>query len=405
MPTYSYRAKDSAGAVHTGTLSGDSERAIADQLAVRGLFALTVEGREASREATPSQPARRRGRITADEITLFIRQLADLLRAGVPLVRALSTLRRQTSSARMAEVAGDLGETVSGGSSLADALARHPAIFPKVSVALVQAGEAGGFLEDVLERLASFRERQGDLRMRVLTALLYPLLLVVLGTAAVVFLLIYVVPQFVVIFEDLGGALPWPTRVMLAGSHFLAAYWPLLGVGLVVGGFVLRRSLATPQGRLVLDRIRLRLPGLRAVTLRVTVTRFAQTLGTLLRSGVPILDAIQIARDAAGNEVLGREIDVARTGVREGRGLAESLAHSRILPPVVLSMIAIGEETGTLDDVLAKIADNFDRQLDHAVKAFVTVVEPGMILVMGGVVGFIVMAMLLPIFTLNTLVQ
>jgi type II secretory pathway component PulF len=350
------------------------------------------------REATDAPRPRR---IRLADTALFSRQLADLLRAGVNLNRALRTLTRQTDNPALVAVIEQVRTDVAGGMGMADALSRHPAAFSPLYVSMVRAGETGGFLEDVLQRAAHFAEKELELRGRITGALIYPSLLVSVAVLAIGFFVFYFIPRFTEIFKDLGGELPFLTRIMIGISDLGLNYWWAFAGGGVLAGISLWRALKTAQGRFVYDRIRLRAPLLGPLVTKTAVARFTRTLGTLLKSGVPILTAIEISREALGNEVLKLDATEAAAAVKEGRNLAEPLGRSPYFPPVVVDMIAVGEESGNLDEVLGHVADAYDREVDRAVRIFVSLLEPALLVVMAAIVGLIVIAMLLPIYSLQ----
>ena len=405
MGNFSYRARKLSGEVVTGTIAADTERGALDLLSRQKLFPLSVA--EVSEEAKGRSLGLTGGgrRIKGVELAAFYRQLADLQRAGVPLMRALTVLKRQTANARLAAVITQLSEDVSRGSDLTTAMSRFPKVFAPLVVSMVRAGEQGGFLEDVLLRVAVFSEKAVELRGRVLSAMAYPMLLVCVGTVAVVLLVTVLVPRFEPMFDQLGAQLPLPTRALLWFSAVLSQiWWALLGI-LVFAVVALVRYFKTPSGRLTLDKAKLRIPAVGAVFKGLAISRFTRTLGTLLASGVPILQALRIARDAANNAVFGGEVDRAAAGVKEGQGLGHQLGHHGAFDPIVVDMIAVGEETGNLDQVLVDIADSYEHRVDRAVTTLVTLLEPILLLFVAGLVGFIVLAMLLPVFTMSTQLQ
>jgi type II secretion system protein F len=405
MPQFTYKAKKEDGSIVTGILQAESERGALDSLGRMGVFPLELSSRDEA-ESAPA-PAARRGRRRARtaDVALFTRQLGDLLKAGVPLNRALRTLAEQTSNQELSGVVSEIEKAVSSGSSLHEALGRFPRLFPPLYASMVRAGEAGGFLEDALRRLASFLEKDQELRSRIASALAYPALLIVIGTFAVGFLMVFFIPRFSEIFKKLGDDLPVPTQIVMAASSFLRDGWPFLLGGLAVAMVLLRRAAETRRGRRVLDRLRLRLPLFGEVVRKSAVARFARTLGTLLKSGVPILEALSISKEALGNAVLRDDVDEAAAGVRQGRSLAEILRRTRSFPPMVTDMIAVGEESGNLDEVLLQVADSYDAQVDRAVRVFVALFEPALLVLMAALVGFVVISMLLPVFSLSSMIR
>lgn len=405
MPQFAYKAKKEDGSFVTGTLQAESERSALDSLGRMGVFPLEIESREEKGQAAPAGPRRVARRIKADDRALFTRQLADLLKAGVAINRALATLAAQTSNRLLSQTIAEIGKEVSAGKALHEALARFPKVFPPLYISMVRAGETGGFLEDVLMRLALFIEKDQELRSRVTSALAYPILLTVIGAGAVGFLMVFFIPRFSEIFRKMGDNLPVTTQIVMSVSSFFRDYWMLVAVGVVLLLAVGSQLTSTLVGRRFLDRLKVRLPLFGEIVRKNAISRFARTLGTLLKSGVPILQGLAISREAMGNVVLMDDIDEASAGVKQGRSLAEILRHSRYFPPMVIDMIAVGEEGGNLEEVLINVADSYDLQVERAIRVFVTLFEPALLLVMAALVGFIVISMLLPVFTLSSMIK
>jgi len=407
MPQFAYRAKKDDGSVVTGTLQAESERSALDSLGRMGVFPLEIESREEDKATirAASAPRQHARRVKAADIALFTRQLADLLRAGVPLNRGLNTLATQTTNLTLAETVRDVEKQVATGATLSEALGRYPKIFSSLYTNMVRAGEAGGFLEDVLHRLALFIEKDQELRSRISSAMAYPILLIVIGTFAIGFLMVFFIPRFSEIFKKMGDGLPLPTQIVMGVSYFMRDYWMFVFMGLVALMFGWTRLMAVAAGRRIFDRLKLRIPLFGDIVKKNAVSRFARTLGTLLKSGVAILSALEISKAAMANAVLMEDIDEASAGVKQGKGLAEIFRQSRYFPAMVTDMIAVGEESGNLDEVLVNVADSYDVQVERAVRVFVALFEPALLLVMATLVGFIVIAMLLPVFTLSTMVK
>jgi type II secretion system protein F len=406
MPLFAYKAKKDDGSTVEGMLQAETERSALDALGRQGVFPLQIaeSGGAAARPSEARGLRRVRRRIKPEDVGLFTQQLGDLLKAGVPINRALGTLERQTSNTSFSELIADLGKEVSAGKPLHETLGRYPRYFPPLYTSMVKAGETGGFLEDVLHRLASFIDKDSDLRSRIKAALAYPVLLIILGTAAIAFLMIFFIPRFSEIFAKLGSNLPWSTRVVMAVSYFFRDYW-MIPVALVVLFPVLwSRITATFAGRQTVDRLKLAAPVYGEITRKSAIARFTRTLGTLLKSGVPILSGLAIAKEAMANAVLMRDIEEAAAGVKQGRSLAEIMRKSRGFPAMVVDMIAVGEESGNLDEVLVNLADSYDNQVDRSVKVFISLFEPALLVVMASIVGFVVISMLLPVFTLSSMI-
>jgi len=402
MPQFSYKAKKDDGSTVTGTLQAESERSALDSLGRMGVYPIQIESRT---EASAAGPRRVRRKVKAADVALFTRQLADLLKAGVPINRGLRTLSSQTSNLELSETIAEIEKTVSSGSTLHEAVAKFPKSFSTLYVSMVRAGETGGFLEDVLHRLALFIEKDQELRSRVASALAYPILLIVIGSFAVMFLMVFFIPRFSEIFKRLGDNLPVPTQIVMSVSYFFRDYWMAALLGLIVLAVLWGRLVATFTGRRFVDRLKVRFPLFGDIVRKNAVSRFTRTLGTLLKSGVPILNALAISKEAMANVVLMADIDEAAAGVKQGRSLAEILRKSRYFPVIVVDMIAVGEEGGNLDEVLVNVADSYDLQVERAVRVFITLFEPALLLVMATLVGFIVISMLLPVFSLSSMIK
>jgi len=405
MPTYAYRARNAAGESVGGTLTAENEHIVLNRLGEMALFTVEVREQRADESIRPDVARRSLGRVRHADLSLFARHLADLLIGGVPLVPALETLARQSGSSPLGEIVAEIKNETAAGKPLADALKLYPRVFSDVFVNMVQAGEEGGFLGPALDRIAEFMEKAEDLRSRIRSALAYPILLCTFGTAAVAFLLTFAVPVLAHTFQEMGGTLPLPTRMLIGISVGVREHGLLGLVVLVVALFLVYRFINTDAGRLRYDRVRLRVPVVGRVVSRLCISRFARTLGTLLDSGVRILPAMSIARDSTGNRAFALAVDEAAQGVRQGSRLGDELRVHREFPPTVADMIAVGEESGNLGKTLLRIADRFERDLDNAVRVLVSLVEPLLLIVMGSIVLFIVLAMLLPVFTMNALVQ
>ncbi len=408
MPQFAYKAKSADGNVVSGTLQAESERSALDSLGRMGVFPLEIaSSQEAASKGSAGEVAPRRvsRRIGSGDLALVTRQLADLLRAGVPLNRALRILSEQTSNLDLSNTLADIEKQISGGATLHEALARHPKVFPGLFVSMVRAGETGGFLEDCLLRLAIFIEKDQELKSRVASALAYPVLLIVIGAGAIGFLMVFFIPRFSEIFKKMGDNLPLPTQIVMSTSYFFRDQWIFVLLGVVALALGWNRLSATLGGRRVIDRVKVRLPLFGDIVRKNAVSRFTRTLGTLLKSGVPILGALSISKEAMGNRVLQDDIDEASAGVKQGRSLAEILRNSRTFPRMVVDMIAVGEESGNLDEVLVNIAESFDIQVERAVRVFVALFEPALLLFMAALVGFIVISMLLPVFSLSSMIK
>ncbi|MEZ6187023.1 MAG: type II secretion system F family protein [Planctomycetota bacterium] len=413
MATYRYNARRLDGTVVEGSVPAESEQAALAALDREGLFPIRLEPLEGAKRG------RSGARIGAEVAARFARQLADLTESGVPLLQALDSLVRppeatdvvwggQRSSSdedRARTLLGELRRDIAQGMALAQALEKRPELFGTTAIALVRAGEAGGFLGQALRRVADFAEREHALNRKVRSALAYPALLGLLSAGAVAFLLAWVVPRFASIYADLGGSLPLPTRMLLWISGALqSGGWVLivLGIGAVLW---IRSALETEEGRTARDRILIRVPGVRGVVAQAALARYSQTLGTLLSCGVDVLASLEIAAQAAGNLVFTQGLLPVVERVRGGMEVAPALAETRLIPPQTVEVVGVGQQSGTLAEVLERVGERADVEVDRALTAFVTAFEPLLIVSVAAVVFFVVLAALLPVFTLNTLVH
>jgi type IV pilus assembly protein PilC len=328
-----------------------------------------------------------------------------MINAGLPLVQCLNILGQQCDNEYFKKVILEVMSGVESGATLAEAMARHPSVFSKLYVNMVGAGEAGGVLDTIFQRLAVYLEKAEALRRKVKGALTYPAIVLFVAVGATTFMLLFIIPTFAKMFADFGGTLPMPTRIVLGLSAVLKhGWWAMLG-GMVGTAFALKAYYRTPVGRATMDRLFLRVPVLGSVIRRAAVARFTRTLGTLISSGVPILEGLEITARTAGNAVVEKAIIETRGSISEGNTIAEPLKSCDVFPPMVVQMIAVGEQTGALDEMLAKIADFYDDEVDAAVEQLTSVIEPAMIVIMGVVVGGMLVAMYLPMFKLVTVIS
>jgi general secretion pathway protein F len=403
METYSYEAASGDGSIVTGSIEAVSERAAVDRIQGMGYFPLKVnKAVEGSNIAERFTAIFQQG-VKDKDVMTFTYQLGVLLDAGFPLDRALSILYELTDKKAFREIIKDILSQIRSGRSFSDALSKFKTVFPVFYVNMIKAGEAGGFLEDTISRMAVYLENTQALKEEIRSAVIYPSVLSIVGGAAIVILLTFVVPRFTSIFSDMGEALPLPTVILLKISNGLTSYWWIIALCIAAFFFAVRRYLKTEAGARAWDKARFRLPLFGRLFKEAVVSRFARTLGTLLQSGVPLLNALQIVRGTLGSESIAEMIQSVREEVRKGRGIAEPLKRSDIFPPMAVHMVKVGEETGRLDEMLTKIAERFDTEVRTSVKRMLSLLEPAMILFMGLIVGFIVIAMLLAIFSINEL--
>jgi len=405
VPVYAYRGLTAAGRNVQGVIDADSAKGARVRLRRDGIFPTDVAEEHAAASTASGLSLRRGPRLTPVELALVSRQLSTLIGAGVPVVEALAAVGEQSDRPAVTQVLSHVRDQVTQGTPLADALAEYPAVFPDLYVGMVRAGEAAGALELVLERLATYTEAQTRLAAKVRNALAYPVLMTVVSTGIVGFLLGFVVPRVTRIFADQKQTLPLLTRILLGISEAVASSWwvfVLLAAGAVAWLLAARRR---PAWRLWLDRRLLTMPVVGPIVTRVAVARFARTLATLLGNGIPLLAALEVASGVAGNRALQAAIDDARTAIREGQSVATPLRQSGLIPPLVTHMIAVGERSGELEAMLGKVADSYEQEVESTLGALTAVLEPATIVVMGGIVLFIVLAILLPIFEINALVR
>jgi len=402
MPEFRYVARELTGKQVEGLLTAANEREALGSLSARGVFPLSVT-LEASARA---HQANKRRRVPARVLCTFYTQLSDLLRAGVPLLRSLELLERQTRHMTLKMVLQEVRDQVADGTRLADALRMHPTVFPELTISMVRAGEEGSFLEDTLKRISDFTEHQEELKGRVFGAMAYPAFLVVVGTLIVVAMLIFFVPKFEPLFDRMreDGTLPWATTALLAASYAIKNYGWALMIALVVLVIAVQKAFENEAGRMRFDKFRLNLYGVGQVVRSLAIARFCRVLGTLLHNGVPILNSLRIAKDATGNRVLSEAIGEAAEHVSSGRSLAQPLAECKQFPQDVIEMISVGEEANNLEQVLVTVADKMERQTNRQLDLVVRLLEPMMLVLMAGVILFVLMALMLPIFNSSSAV-
>ncbi|MGH7368916.1 MAG: type II secretion system F family protein [Candidatus Rokuibacteriota bacterium] len=405
MTVFSYRAADRRGQTIDGVMEAADGRAVVERLQRDAYFPIKVDAQDERRRVLGlAWPETGRGRVAGRDLVAFTQQLATLIEAGLPLDRALAIQAELAPTPRLRAITGDVLRGVQGGSSLADALGKHhPRPFSRLYINMVRAGEKGGVLETTLRRLAGFLEESQEFRDALVSALIYPVLLTGVGAAAVVFLMAFVIPRFARIFEDLGATIPLPTLILLEASGLIRRYWWLLALLAVGGVLASRMVLATARGRLGADRLLLRLPVAGEVIVKTEVARFTRILGTLLRSGVAMIPALAVVKDMLDNQVLARAVESLGDGARRGAGLAQPMAEAGAFPPLAVHMVRVGEETGRLEETLLQVAASLEADTRKLVKRLIALAEPCIILVMGLVVGFIVVAMLLAILSVTDL--
>jgi general secretion pathway protein F len=407
MPVYSYAGLDPNGKSVSGIIDAESPRAARSKLRRTGVFPTNVaETKEAESAPRASRSIRSFfERVGSQELSVTTRQLSTLVSAGLPLVDCLTALIDQVDSERLKSMLSQTRERVNEGSSLADALAEHPRVFSELYVNMVRAGEASGALDVVLLRLAEYTESTARLRSKLRAALTYPAIMVVVGSGILFFLLSYVVPKITRIFVESKQVLPLPTRVLIATSGMLSSWWPVLLLLLAAAALGFRYYVRTPTGRYNYDRWVLRSPVFGKLLQKIAVARFSRTLSTLLKSGIGLLPSLDIVKNIVDNRVLYEATEDARDAIREGQSIAPPLKKSGIFPPLMIHMIAVGEKSGQLEEMLFKTAETYEGEVDTSISTLTTLLEPVMIVFMGGVVTFIVLSILVPIFQMSQLVR
>jgi general secretion pathway protein F len=405
MPVFAYKALDQGGKSVEGLKEADSPRTLRTVLRRDGLFLTEVTGEKQSRAASPEVNVRRwvGGRVKADDVAVATRQLAVLVNAGIPLVEALTALVEQVEHERLKRVLSAVKQRVNEGSSLAEALAQHPKAFSSLYVNMIRAGESSGALDVVLFRLADFTETQARLKAKVLGTLTYPAAMMIIGAVIMGILFTVVIPKITKVFEDTKVVLPWTTRFLIGFSTFVHDWWWALGLLVAAGVYGFLRWRRTPAGRARWDIWVLDAPIFGPLVRQVAVARFSRTLATLLKSGVPLLTAMDIVRNIVGNTRLAAVIEEARESIKEGESIAAPLKRSGEFPPLVYHMIAIGEKSGELEEMLGNVANAYDSQVETKIAALTSLLEPVMIVVMGVAVAFIVFSILMPILQINTI--
>jgi general secretion pathway protein F len=401
MPDFTYEALANTGMRNQGTLTAGSKHEVMSMLDARGLFPVSIE-------LVKTAAGRQGGkRVKSRHMASFFAQMADLLRAGVPLLRCLQILEKQSSNPALSEILREVHVKVADGTSLADAMGQHSGAFTELAVSMVRAGEEGGFMEDVLERIAIFTEHQEDLKSKVMGAMAYPIFLAVTGIVILNVLVLFFVPKFEPIFIKLEekGELPALTKLLIGTSHFMLDYWWIVAIGCVTGFIAFRNWARTDGGRVTLDGWRLKLPSAGTIYLNLALSRFTRILGTLLKNGIPILQSLRIAKDSTGNRVLSQAIDNAAENVTAGNSLAAPLGQCKYIPRDVIEMVAVGEESNHLEKVLLDIADGLEKRTSRQLELFVRLLEPVMLLVMAFITLLVVAGLLLPVFKMSSAVS
>mgnify|MGYP001116310979 CR=1 FL=1 len=392
---FSYRATTAEGTIVEGVIEAPDENAAINRLKHSGIIPLRISTpREGLRKSIIPQSSK-------GDLLTFTTELSSLLSAGLPLDRSLNILSEISEDRAMKDIIKSILKSIREGSSFSDALQKHPRAFPRLYINMIRAGEAGGVLDIVLDKLNEFLESSKELKDHIFSAMIYPTVLLLTGGLSIVVLLIYVLPKFATIFSELGTSLPATTQIIISASEAFSSYWWIGLLAIISGWIVFRSYVKSEEGRYKWDALNLKLLG--QVIRKVETARFTRTLGTLLKSGVPLLQALNNSKDIISNRVISSAIDTVSKGAKEGKGIADPLAKVKVFPPLALSMIKVGEETGQLDTMLLKVATTYEKSLKLAIKRFISFLEPVMILGMGLVIGFIVVSMLMAIFSITNL--
>jgi type II secretory pathway component PulF len=401
---YKYRAKKGPEDIAEGTIEAPSEREAVDKLSELGYIPVSIAlvSGEAGEE-TVASPKMASLRIKGREVTIFTRQLATLLKSGVPILAGLNIITEQTENRSLKEVLHNIHHNVKEGTKLSLSLMQYPKIFPPLYIAMINTGESSGVLHEVLFRIADHRLRQEETLSRFRMAMAYPLLMALVGLGTIVFMLTFVMPRLTGIFANLGQTLPLPTRILISTSKILRKWW--LWVILALLALISRRQARTASAKFLLDRLKLRLPILGPLILKLEISRFSRTLELLLKSGIPILRAIEVVIPVVNNEIIKKRLQLSYKELEQGGSLGKSLKSAKIFPLFMSNLIIVGEESGRLTEALAEVASSYERDTDEALKITTNLLEPLIILAMGLVVGFMVIAMLLPIFEINVMAR
>jgi type II secretory pathway component PulF len=402
MPRYIYSAKSQPHSTSRGIIEAKSEADAINRLAKMNLFPLSLEPEYASQ---PTYAFLRRQRITAKDFALFTRELSTLIDAGVTIMNALTTINDQTHNAQLRIVLKDIIERIEDGQTLSESLSSHRQIFSPLYCAIIQTGEATGNLNDVLKRLADFMDKEEELKSSLRASLTYPFFILGVGVVTVIILLTFVIPRLAAMFDDMGQILPLPTQILINSSHMLRSYWWLIASILAVLFFTINRVRKNDRGRLLWDQAKLKTTIFGEIILKSEISRLTYTLSLLLSSGIPVTTSLEITASVINNLVIKNALDACKEKITEGNSLFTAIKDSRVFPEFVASIIGIGEESGSLDKSLLRIAQTYEMDVERTIKTLTRLLEPIIILSLGVVVGFIVLAMLLPIFQINIIVK
>jgi type IV pilus assembly protein PilC len=409
MPEYLYEALDKGGKQVRGIIEAPTEDSIIEKLRGMGYYPLrvNVHRKKASELDLLALPGLKFifHRVKRKHVMTFTRQLATLIDAGLPILRSLRILEEQVESAVFKDIIAKIAKDIEGGSTLSDAMGKYPKVFDNLFVAMVRAGEIGGVLEAVLNRIAEFLEKRQAMIGKVRSAMMYPTVVMVIATIIVGFILIKIIPRFVDIFKQLGADLPTPTLILVNVSTAVTDHFIAVGLGVAAIVFIIRQINRTRGGKFFFDTVKLKLPVFGVIFLKLGIVRFASTLSTLINAGVPILQAIDIVRETSGNEVISRAMEQVYNSIKDGETIHEPMREAKIFPPLVCHMVAVGEETGAIDQMLSKVAEAYEREVDDTINALTSIIEPVLIVILGVIVGAIVICLYLPLFTIPKIIK
>lgn len=405
MPIYSYKARDVSGKVISGELDAGNKGIVVDKLRAMGYFVSAVEEVRPKKETLSLDLGDIFAKVTTKDLVLFNNQLATMISSGLTLTASLNILTQQIENKKLKKVIAQVRDDVEGGTSFSSALEKHPAVFPALFTNMIHAGETGGALDTILLRLTQFAEQAEEVQSNVKTAMTYPAVILGIAVVVILFLVLGVFPKFESLFKGMHVDLPLPTQILLGSSHWLQKYWLIILISAVAGIVLLGKYAKTKAGKLILDTLLLRVPVFGALLTRVAISRFARTLGTLLSSGVPILQSLRIVQATVGNEAVSKVVETVLEHVNRGESMSQPLRDSRIFPLMVGHMVAVGEEAGTLDTILGKIADFYDKEVDATVKRLSSVIEPILLVFIGGMVGLVALSLFLPMFNLVKVIK
>src|SRR3990172_216229 len=400
--TYDYKVRDRTGNVVTGQLVGDSETLVLQKLREMGMTPVEVKK---SGTGLQFEINLRPGRVKQKQIAVFCRQFATMVNSGLPILRSLAILGDQTESKELAKVLVQTRLDIEGGASLSAAMAKHPKAFNNLFISMVKAGETGGVLDDVLLNLADEIEKDVELKRQIKSAMTYPVVVVCLVVLIMTAMLLFVVPQFEAIYSSLGGELPLPTQLLMTASDIFKSYWYMMVLGLFAVRFLLKRYKKTEKGRARVDGLKIRVPVFGPLFHKVALARFSATLGMLLRAGVPILQALDNVKDTVNNKVISIAVEDVKNSVREGESIAKPLGKHKVFPPMIVQMMAVGEETGAVDTMLSKVSEFYNNEVTATVDALTSLIEPLLIAFIGGAVGAAVIALYMPMFNVINIIK